>query len=96
MPTPRGPHTAAPPTYAGLLSCRPPTIARGRVATASGTGRSRRAKQAGKAFKHLRGDRGETLFPDGGAPPLKVHIQRFQHKPGDGHGSHHNGRHMMG
>jgi len=92
MPTPRGPHTGAPPTYAGLLSCRPPTIARCRVATR----KQRRAKQAGKALKRLRGDRGEILFPDGGAPPLKVHIQRFQHKPGDGHGSHHNGRHKMG
>ncbi len=55
-----------------------------------------RHKQAGKALERLRGDHGEILFPDGGAQPLKVRIRKFQNKPNDGHGSHHQGKHKLG
>jgi hypothetical protein len=58
--------------------------------------RSQRDKQAGKAIERMLGDRGQILFPDHGAKPLKIRIRRFQNTPGDGHGSHMNGRHKLG
>lgn len=58
--------------------------------------RRRRPKQSGKALDRVVGDRGQILFPDGGAQPLNVHIRKFHNKPADGHGSHHNGRHKQG
>lgn len=59
-------------------------------------GRTRRPAQAGKVIKRILGDRGEILFPDGGAQPLKILVRKFHNKPSDGHGSHHNGRHKLG
>ncbi len=56
----------------------------------------KRSKQAGKAIERVAGDRGQILYPDGGARPLKVHVRRFQNSPKDGYGSHNNGRHKMG
>lgn len=56
----------------------------------------KRPKQAGKAIVKLLGDRGQILFPDGGAKPLKVRVLKYQNKPNDGHGSHHNGKHKLG
>ena len=56
----------------------------------------KRTKQAGKALLRLWGDRGQILYPDGGAKPLKIFLKRFQHRPGDGYGSHNNGKHKMG
>ena len=42
------------------------------------------------------GDRGDIIFPDRGAPPLKTYIKKYQHHPSDGHGSHMNGKHKLG
>ena len=55
-----------------------------------------RHPQAGRAILRQLGNRGQILFPDGGAPPLQLRIQKFQNKPGDGHGSHHQGKHKLG
>ena len=58
--------------------------------------RGQRDKQAGRAIERKLGDVGEIHFPDGGAQPLKRRVQKHQHRPGDGHGSHHNGKHKLG
>lgn len=62
----------------------------------TGPAKPRRDPQAGRALERLLGDRGQILYPDGGARPLKVHVRRFQNRPRDGYGSHHQGRHKMG
>jgi hypothetical protein len=56
----------------------------------------RRDKQAGKAILRLLGDQGQVIYPDGGARPMKVYLRRYTNKPGDGFGSHNNGRHKLG
>ena len=56
----------------------------------------RRDKQAGKAILRLLGDQGQVIYPDGGARPLKIYLRRYNNKPGDGFGSHNNGRHKLG
>ena len=58
--------------------------------------RRKRDKQTGKAILKILGDRGQILYPDGGAKPLKIFIKRYQNRPGDGHGSHSNGKHKLG
>jgi hypothetical protein len=58
--------------------------------------RRRRNKQAGKAILSLEGDRGQVLYPDGGAPPMKIRLPKHQTKMSDGYGSHMNGRHKLG
>jgi hypothetical protein len=55
-----------------------------------------RDKQANRAIRRLRGDEGEILFPDRGARALRIRIQKYQHRPGDGYGSHQDGRHKLG
>lgn len=60
------------------------------------TARGRRDKQAGRALLRLEGDRGQVLYPDRGATPLKVRLQRYQSRMSDGYGSHMNGRHKLG
>jgi len=57
---------------------------------------AQRDKQRGRVIVRLLGDRGEILFPDRGAPPLKIRIHKYHHRPGDGYGSHMNGRHKLG
>ncbi|MEM8782746.1 MAG: hypothetical protein AAGE65_07790 [Planctomycetota bacterium] len=57
---------------------------------------NRKPPQTGKALRRVLGDAGQILFPDGGAPPLKVRLQKFQNKARDGHGSHHGGKHKLG
>jgi hypothetical protein len=56
----------------------------------------KRDRQRGRAILRLLGDRGDILFPDRGAPPLKIRIHKYHHHPGDGFGSHMNGRHKLG
>ena len=56
----------------------------------------KRNKQQGKAILRLLGDRGDVLYPDSGAKPLKIFIKRYQNRPGDGRGSHMNGKHKLG
>ncbi|TVQ29959.1 MAG: hypothetical protein EA376_14345 [Phycisphaeraceae bacterium] len=57
----------------------------------------RRDKQAGKAIERILGDRGQIIYPDGGAKPLKVRVRPRRGRPPEGgHGSHMNGRHKMG
>ena len=58
--------------------------------------RTPRDKQAGKVIVQLEGDRGKVLFPDGGAPALKIYIRKHQAKMSDGYGSHFNGKHKLG
>jgi hypothetical protein len=58
--------------------------------------RTRRNKQQGRAIVRFEGDRGEVLFPDLGAKPLRVFIRRYQTKMSDGYGSHMNGKHKLG
>ncbi|MEM1444813.1 MAG: hypothetical protein AAGF84_02055 [Planctomycetota bacterium] len=53
-------------------------------------------KQAGKAIRKLLGDSGQILFPDRGARPLQVRVQKFHNTARDGHGSHHGGKHKLG
>jgi len=68
-------------TYNPLVRFRPP---------------DRRHKQAGRAILRLLGDRGEILFPDLGARPLKIHFNKYRRRPDDPHGSHMNGKHKLG
>ena len=56
----------------------------------------KRDRQRGRAILRLLGDRGDIIFPDRAAPPLKVYICRYHHHPGDGYGSHMNGKHKLG
>ncbi|MCP3906306.1 MAG: hypothetical protein GY715_22005 [Planctomycetes bacterium] len=58
--------------------------------------RRQRDKQAGRAIVVARGERGEILFPDRGQQPLRFRVRRYQDRPGDGFGSHRNGRHKLG
>jgi hypothetical protein len=55
-----------------------------------------RDKQTGRAILRLLGDRGDILFPDRGRSPLKIFIMKYHHRPGDGYGSHNNGKHKLG
>ncbi|MEM8494514.1 MAG: hypothetical protein AAF663_03910 [Planctomycetota bacterium] len=58
--------------------------------------KAKRDPQAGKALRRVLGDAGQILFPDRGAAPLKVRVQKFQNRVRDGHGSHHGGKHKLG
>ncbi|MFG0251675.1 MAG: hypothetical protein ACF8NJ_02240 [Phycisphaerales bacterium JB038] len=55
-----------------------------------------RSRQAGRAIRQLDGDQGRILFPDAGAPPLKIRLPRYQARMSDGYGSHMNGKHKLG
>jgi len=57
---------------------------------------AQRDRQRGRVILSLLGDRGEILFPDRGAPPLKIFICKYHHRPRDGYGSHMNGKHKLG
>ncbi len=39
---------------------------------------------------------GNLVFPDGGQRPLQARLSKYQNKPHDGHGSHHQGKHKLG
>lgn len=54
-------------------------------------------KQAGKALvKRIAGDAMQINHPDGGAPPLKTRVLKYQKQGPNGFGSHLNGRHKQG
>lgn len=55
-----------------------------------------RDRQAGKAIERILGDRGQILYPDGGARPLRVFVPKKGVRPKGSHGSHMNGRHKQG
>lgn len=57
---------------------------------------NRRHKQAGRAIERIFGDRGQILYPDRGARPLRIFIRRYNDRPGGGYGSHFRGRHKLG
>lgn len=55
-----------------------------------------RKRQSGRAIERVLGDRGQILYPDGGAKPLKVFVPKKGVRPKGTHGSHMNGRHKQG
>lgn len=57
---------------------------------------AKRKRQSGRAIERVLGDRGQILYPDGGAKPLKVFVPKKGVRLNGTHGSHLNGRHKQG